>query len=41
MGSVSEIEVIKIIDDALSQTEDEQTKSRILNWAWSKYLSKK
>jgi len=37
MSSLSELEVMKIIDDSLSQIEDDSVKDRILKWAWSKY----
>jgi len=41
MSSLSELEVMKIIDDSLSQIADEATKNRILKWAWLKYSTEK
>lgn len=37
MSSLSELEVMKIIDYSLSQIEDDSVKDRILKWVWSKY----
>ena len=41
MSSLNELDAMKIIDDALSQIEDEATKERILKWVWSKYSKEK
>lgn len=37
MSTLSELEVMKIIDDSLSQIDDDSVKDRILKWALSKY----
>ncbi len=41
MSSFSELDAMKIIDEALSKIEDEVTRLRILNWVWSKYSKEK
>jgi hypothetical protein len=38
MSSLSEIDAMKAIEDALKGFDDEATKKRILNWAWAKFL---
>lgn len=40
MAEVSEVEVIKTLDDALGKLEDAQARDRVLHWAWEKYCSK-
>lgn len=41
MSSLNELDVMKIIDESLSQIEDDATKERILKWIWSKYSKEK
>jgi len=41
MSSLNELDAMKIIDDALSQIEDDAIKERILKWVWSKYSKEK
>lgn len=38
---VSEIDAIKIIDETLAKVDNQETRDRILNWAWDKYASPK
>ncbi|MGA9396943.1 MAG: hypothetical protein WBV22_01680 [Anaerolineaceae bacterium] len=40
MPEVNEIDIIKILDDTLSQIEDPAIRDRILKWAWDKYSTK-
>ena len=37
MEPYSEIEVMKLLDDALTQIQDAGAKNRILKWAWEKF----
>jgi hypothetical protein len=37
MEEVSELDAIRIIDEALSGVTDPPTRARILNWAWEKF----
>jgi hypothetical protein len=38
-SSVSEIDVIKLIDETLSKVDNQAMRDRILRWAWDKYAS--
>lgn len=40
MGNISEIDVLKAIDDSLSGLDDPEARNRVLDWAWKKYSSK-
>jgi hypothetical protein len=37
MADLSEIDAMKAIDSALGQLQDQATRDRVLQWAWSKY----
>jgi len=39
MGTISEIDALKAVDDALAKIEDADTRDRILDWAFKKYSS--
>jgi hypothetical protein len=41
MKNVSEIDVMKIINDNISQIQDPETRNRILRWAWEKFSTKR
>lgn len=37
MSTFSEIEAIRVLDEALSQLDDDVVRTRVLKWAWDKY----
>jgi len=37
MAKISEVDALKAIDEALAGLDDQQTKDRVLKWAWDKY----
>ena len=39
MANVSEIDILKAIDQALSSLEDEHARDRVRSWAWKKFSS--
>ena len=39
MSEMSEIDVIKRLDDLLSKVNDAKTRERVLRWAWGKHAS--
>src|SRR5574337_148962 len=39
MGSVSEIDALKAIDEALDGLTDPDARNRVLRWAWQKFSS--
>ncbi len=40
MGNLSEIDVLKAVDEALSELENPEARNRVLDWAWKKYSTK-
>jgi hypothetical protein len=39
MSSISEIDLMRVIDDALSKIQDNEIRVRVLKWAWAKFAS--
>jgi hypothetical protein len=37
MSTLTEIDALKVVDDALAQLEDQAARNRVLQWAWAKY----
>jgi hypothetical protein len=37
MNSLTEVEVIKAVDDALGKLDDQDARDRVLRWAWAKH----
>lgn len=40
MANINEIDIMKYLDESLSQIQDVATRNRILHWAWGKFSTK-